>query len=41
MKHYKSVDTAIEDFYHNNRINPERYLSIEKDTWLSWVYDDS
>ena len=31
MKHYKSIDEAIEDFYHNNCINPERYLSLEKD----------
>lgn len=33
MKHYKSIDEAIEDFYHNNCINPERYLSLEKDAY--------
>ena len=30
MKHYKSIDEAIEDFYHNNCINPDKYLSVEK-----------
>lgn len=35
MKHYKSIDEAIEDFYHNNCINPERYLSLEKDAYCS------
>ena len=33
MKHYKSIDEAIEDFYHNNCINPDKYLSVEKDAY--------
>lgn len=41
MKHYKSIDEAIEDFYHNNCINPERYLSLEKDAYSNDKEHDS
>lgn len=33
MKHYTCIDEAIKDFYQNNHINPERYLSVEKDAY--------
>lgn len=41
MKHYKSIDEAIEDFYHNNCINPEKYLSVEKDAYSNDKEHDS
>lgn len=41
MKHYKSIDEAIKDFYHNNCINPERYLSVEKDAYSNDKEHDS
>lgn len=41
MKHYKSIDEAIEDFYHNNCINPDKYLSVEKDAYSNDKEHDS
>lgn len=34
MKNYSSVEEAINDFYKNNHINPDNYLSAENEAYL-------
>lgn len=34
MKYYESIEESIKDFYQNNHINPNKYLSVENDAYL-------
>lgn len=41
MKNYSSVEEAINDFYKNNRIIPDNYLSVENEAYLQGKEHDS